>query len=119
MTGVQTCALPICGRKLPPRWHWDPRLLDRIAANADAQQQRLIDAARRVRVPTLLISGAQSDIVSDSTIEEFFACVPHAQHVRVEKATHMIVGDRNDAFTDAVRKFVEPLRDSRNGIFRS
>ena len=92
------------------RWHWDPRLLERIAADGANQQQRLLDAARRIRVPTLLISGEHSDIVSNSTIEEFQHCVPHAQHVRVARATHMIVGDRNDAFTEAVRAFIQPLR---------
>lgn len=94
------------------RWHWDPRLLDRIAADGERQQGHLLEAARRVRVPTLLISGEQSDIVSNSTIEEFQHCVPHARHVCVARATHMIVGDRNDAFTAAVREFIQPLRDA-------
>lgn len=94
------------------RWHWDPRLLDRIAADGERQQQHLLDAACRIRVPTLLISGEHSDIVSAATIKEFLHCVPHAAHVRVARATHMIVGDRNDAFTAAVRQFIQPLRDS-------
>ena len=93
------------------RWHWDPRLLDRIAADGERQQAQLLDAARAIRVPTLLISGEQSDIVSNSTIAEFMHCVPHAQHVRVARATHMIVGDRNDVFTAAVREFIQPLRE--------
>lgn len=95
------------------RWHWDPRLLDRIADDSERQQQGLLDAARRIRVPTLLISGARSDVVSDSTIAEFLACVPHAHHVRLAQATHMVVGDRNDAFAAAVRDFIEPLRQDR------
>ena len=94
------------------RWHWDPRMLDRIAADSEQQQAHLLEAARNIRVPTLLISGARSDIVSAATIEEFLACVPHAEHVSVAHATHMVVGDRNDAFTDAVRRFIEPLRSS-------
>jgi len=94
------------------RWHWDPRMLDRIAADSEQQQAHLLEAARKVRVPTLLISGARSDIVSAATIEEFLACVPHAEHVSVAHATHMVVGDRNDAFTGAVRRFIEPLRSS-------
>ena len=94
------------------RWHWDPRLLDRIAADGERQQERLLDAARRIRVPALLISGEQSDIVSNATIAEFMHCVPHARHVCVARATHMIVGDRNDAFTAAVRDFIRPLRDA-------
>jgi len=92
------------------RWHWDPRMLDRIAADSGQQQAHLLEAARNIRVPTLLISGARSDIVSAATIEEFLACVPHAEHVSVAHASHMVVGDRNDAFTDAVRQFIEPLR---------
>jgi len=92
------------------RWHWDPRLLDCMATDVERQQQSLIEAARRIRVPTLLVSGEQSDIVSNSTIAEFMQCVPHARHVCVPRATHMIVGDRNDAFTAAVRDFIQPLR---------
>ncbi|HZP65274.1 MAG TPA: alpha/beta hydrolase [Rudaea sp.] len=101
------------------RWHWDPRMLDRIAASGASQQARLVEAARRVRVPTLLVSGERSDVVSDATIEEFLHCVPHAVHVRVARATHMVVGDRNDAFTDAVRRFIEPLRDAAAAHTRS
>jgi pimeloyl-ACP methyl ester carboxylesterase len=95
------------------RWHWDPRLLDRIATDSERHQTDLLAAARKVRVPTLLISGERSDIVSAATIQEFLHCVPHAVHVRVADATHMIVGDRNDAFTAAVERFITPLRDSR------
>ena len=94
------------------RWHWDPRLLDVIPDDGARQQEHLLEAARGVRVPTLLISGERSDIVSDSTIKEFLHCVPHARHVRVARATHMVVGDRNDAFTAAVEQFITPLRDS-------
>ena len=92
------------------RWHWDPRLLDRIASDGERQQSALLEAARRIKVPTLLISGADSDVVSTETIAEFLACVPHARHVRVAQATHMVAGDRNDAFAGAVLDFIEPLK---------
>ena len=101
------------------RWHWDPRLLERVAADSESQQTRLLEAARRISVPTLLVSGEHSDIVSNSTIDEFLHCVPHAKHVRVARATHMIVGDRNDEFTDAVRQFIQPLRDNLASESRS
>lgn len=95
------------------RWHWDPRLLDTIATGSERQQARLLDAARRIRVPTLLVSGERSDVVSDDTIAEFLRCVPHAQHVRVARATHMIAGDENTAFNAAVERFIAPLRNNR------
>jgi pimeloyl-ACP methyl ester carboxylesterase len=63
-----------------------------------------------VRIPTLLISGGLSDLVSDATVEEFMALVPHARHVRIADATHMVAGDRNDAFTGAILDFLTTLR---------
>lgn len=92
------------------RWHWDPRLLQTIATDSEREQERLLDAARRIDVPTLLVSGENSDVVSDDTIAEFLRCVPHARHERVARATHMIAGDENAAFTTAVARFVAPLR---------
>lgn len=91
------------------RWHWDPRLLDYIETHSDAWQAEIADAARRIEVPTLLISGARSDVASDATIAEFLQLVPHARHARVD-ATHMIAGDANSAFTRAVADFIAPLR---------
>lgn len=35
------------------------------------------------------------------------ALVPHAEYVNVEGADHMIAGDRNDAFNDAVFDFLD------------
>ena len=99
------------------RWHWDPRLLDAIAEGFERHQERLLGAAARIDVPTLLLSGSESDVVSQTTIGEFLSLVPHAQHVVVPRATHMVVGDRNEAFTDAVLTFVRSLgarRDSLN-----
>ena len=91
------------------RWHWDPRLIDELARGSESYQPLLFDAARRIRIPTLLISGGASDVVSHDTIDEFLALVPHARHVRVADATHMIVGDDNAAFTRHVAGFLEEI----------
>jgi len=91
------------------RWHWDPRLLELVERNSDEHQRGLLDAARRIDVPTLLVSGARSDVVSAATIAEFLALVPHARHARIEQATHMVAGDANTAFARAVADFLEQL----------
>ncbi len=103
--------LLVCQENGRLRWHWDPRLLDRVANNSERYQSDLLDAARRIDVPTLLVSGERSDIVSDATIAEFLQLVPHAEHVRVARATHMVVGDENDAFSSAVLNFLQKFRD--------
>ena len=87
-------------------WHWDPRLLGPVADNADSYIPRLQAAAKRIEVPTLLLSGSRSDVVSSATIDEFLDLVPHAEHVRIEKATHMVVGDRNDEFTAEILRWL-------------
>ncbi|MBN8481177.1 MAG: alpha/beta hydrolase [Xanthomonadales bacterium] len=91
------------------RWHWDPRMLAPIAEDGERHQGDLLAAARRLRVPTLLVSGAESDVVSAATIGEFLELVPHARHVTVPRATHMVAGDANDAFLHHVDIFLRGI----------
>lgn len=91
------------------RWHWDPRLLSHINQASERYIPRLLAAAAKVQIPTLLLSGSRSDVVSQRTIEEFRSLVPHAEHVEIAEATHLVVGDRNDAFVAAILNFLERL----------
>ncbi|MCX7556922.1 alpha/beta hydrolase [Xanthomonadaceae bacterium JHOS43] len=91
------------------RWHWDPRLIDSVGRRGEEYQARLLDAAQRITVPTLLISGGRSDLVNDDHVAEFLALVPHARHVRLPEATHMVAGDDNDAFTRTILDFLVTL----------
>ena len=50
-------------------------------------------AAQRVDVPTLLVRGAQSDIVSEDGVRELLELIPHARQADVSATGHM--GDVN------------------------
>lgn len=89
------------------RWHWDPRLLGPVATQSAGYIPRLQRAAAHVQIPVLLLSGERSDVVSEHTINEFLQLVPHAEHIAIERATHMVVGDRNDAFTLEIQRFLD------------
>lgn len=91
------------------RWHWDPALLDGLVAESERYQPRLFAAAAQVKVPVLLLSGTRSDVVSSHTVDEFLRLVPHARHVAMADATHMVAGDANDAFTREIATFMETL----------
>ncbi len=91
------------------RWHWDPAMLAPIVGQGERYQARLEQAARAVAIPTLLLSGENSDVVSRRTIGDFLARVPHARHVEVAGATHMLAGDANDAFTQAIERFIDSV----------
>lgn len=91
-------------------WHWDPRLIAELAGGDAAQQQVvMVEAARQVRCPVLLVSGGRSDLVTPQSISEFMSLVPHAQHVQLPEATHMLAGDDNTAFTAAVLHYLDSL----------
>lgn len=91
------------------RWHWDPRLIDSIGRQGAQYQTRLLDATDRIDVPTLLVSGGRSELIGDAHVADFLQRVPHAQHVRLPQATHMVVGDDNDAFTRTILAFLSTL----------
>ncbi len=93
------------------RWHWDPRfVLGERRPDASQQPERLLAAARRLQIPTLLVRGRMSDVISEESVREFLAAVPHARYADVAEAGHMIAGDRNDLFTQAVCDFLQTLR---------
>ncbi len=87
-------------------WHWDRAMLEPVAEEGERYQPGLIEAASRVRIPVMLLSGGRSDVVSDATIGEFLTLVPHARHQSLPRATHMVAGDDNDAFTRAIAAFI-------------
>lgn len=90
-------------------WHWDPRLLAEFIPSTGDLQDAIEDACRQLDVPVLLVSGGRSDLVSDQTVAHFLELAPHAHHVRLPEATHMVAGDDNDAFTDALLQFITTL----------
>jgi pimeloyl-ACP methyl ester carboxylesterase len=98
------------------RWHWDPALLETVAHEGERYQPRLLEAARRIEVPVLLVSGGRSDVVSRDTIAEFMRLLPHAQHIQLPQATHMLAGDANDAFTGAIETFIRSLPEGGDSM---
>lgn len=90
-------------------WHWDPALFDSLDAAGVQAQPRLERAAAAVRVPTLLVRGAQSELVDERSVAAFNALVPHARCVDVRNARHMVAGDNNDAFSDEVLHFLREV----------
>jgi pimeloyl-ACP methyl ester carboxylesterase len=91
------------------RWHWDPRLVDELARDSERHQDDIAEATRAVRCPLLLVSGGRSDLVSARTVADFLELAPHARHVQLADATHMLAGDDNDGFTAAVLEYLAEL----------
>ena len=88
-------------------WHWDPRML---GGRGPRDADRLRRAARALTVPTLLVRGRLSDVVSPEGARDFLSLAPHAEFVDIAGADHMVAGDRNDAFNAATFDFLQRHR---------
>ena len=94
------------------RWHWDPGVLQgahSFAIDHTALETMLIEAAKAVTIPALLVRGGSSELVHEAHVREFLELVPHADYIDVADARHMVAGDSNDRFSDAVLDFVGKL----------
>ncbi|KPF73341.1 MAG: alpha/beta fold hydrolase [Blastomonas fulva] len=94
-------------------WHWDPAFIDGVMRRhaersdiSDFGRTELDEAASRLALPVHLIRGGSSDLVSPEAVAHFLELVPHAEYSDIADATHMVVGDQNDAFGDAIVEFL-------------
>ena len=87
-------------------WHWDPRFR-RNRRDLKAREERLWACSRNLDLPTLLVRGGLSDVLSEEGAAEFLELCPHAEYVNVTGAAHMVAGDRNDIFATSVIEFLQ------------
>jgi pimeloyl-ACP methyl ester carboxylesterase len=87
-------------------WHWDPAVVGDPPGDALTHLLSEKLAALPPSLPLMLISGAQSDVVDAEAVAAFRRQAPQAKVVAVSRAGHMVAGDRNDAFGDAIGAFL-------------
>ena len=93
-------------------WHWDQAFVENITRrrtisdDVTATSTELLQAASALSLPVHLVRGGSSDLVSPEGAAEFRKLVPHTQFSDIAGASHMVAGDDNDAFGDAVQQFL-------------
>lgn len=94
-------------------WHWDPEFLNfGSEPSRELGVERLVQAAARVQVPTLVMRGGESDVVSDAGAAELLQLIPGSREAAVAKAGHMIAGDDNSVFGQELLSFLADLPGS-------
>jgi pimeloyl-ACP methyl ester carboxylesterase len=96
-------------------WHWDPRVIVGRDGFGSLTLDLLPQAAKAVRIPTLLVRGLKSDVVSDAGVADLKSRIPQLEVIDVAEAGHMVTGDRNDLFNLAVSRFLEVRFPVENG----
>ena len=85
-----------------------PRFIEgRSKSNVSNYKENQVKLAKGVGVPTLLIKGALSNVLTQHEVDNFFELIPHAQFVEIKEAAHMIAGDRNDIFAESAIRFLK------------
>jgi pimeloyl-ACP methyl ester carboxylesterase len=94
------------------RWHChrDPAFITLNSREPDrGVMERAAVAARAIRLPTLLIRGAESDVVTAEGACELLSVIPGSRTVDVADAGNMVAGDDNDVFSAAVEGLFRDL----------
>src|SRR5262249_6774510 len=93
-------------------WHWDTARR-RTWGHRQRDHDRLHACADDLSVPTLLVRGGLSDVLSEAGAQSFLRQCPHAEYVNVAHAAHMVAGDRNDIFAQSVIAFLKRVTPAR------
>jgi pimeloyl-ACP methyl ester carboxylesterase len=97
-------------------WHWDPAFVRGRFGSPDETRSSLIgedrlgEAADALTIPTLLVRGRRSDLLSEDGARDFLARVPHAEYADVGGAGDTVAGERNEVFNRAILDFLDRHR---------
>jgi pimeloyl-ACP methyl ester carboxylesterase len=89
------------------RWHWDPKFVTGVRRGPEGPHESLEQRAREVDIPIHLIRGRMSELVSLDAAHAFVASLKRGSFTDVADAGHMVAGDRNDIFLEAVIGFLD------------
>ncbi len=98
-------------------WKFDRRFRDpgsNLSVGWKLSPDELWQLFRNITIPTLLVRGAESDVLSPEVAERCVHEMPAARLVTIPGAGHSVPGDNPDAFTEAVAGF---LAEVERGTF--
>ena len=85
-------------------WHWDPAVMNEI--NSNDFDQRMESASKQITAPVMLLKGALSEVVSARGVDALKQLIPHLEYLEIGGTSHMVAGDDNNAFNQAIKAFV-------------
>lgn len=90
-------------RQLPDgRWTWKYDRRFRGRRGRSMLHENLWPYVRRIKAPTLIIRGAESDVLSEAQAKRLQKAIPGCAYTVVQKAGHTVPGDNPPAFRKAV-----------------
>jgi len=99
------------------RWYfrWDIRLMDDAKLHGGGEGGLFRREAVKLTVPILVMRAEHSTMTGADQVAAFRAAVPQVQDVLIKGVGHMVSGDVNDVYADAILTFLarRPEAESR------
>lgn len=87
-------------------WKYDRALREMMRAGSRREEMDLWGPLARIACPTLVLRGAESDILSREIADKMMRALPDGTLVEIAEAGHTVPGDQPAAFAQAVRAFL-------------
>ncbi|HET9314241.1 MAG TPA: alpha/beta hydrolase [Vicinamibacteria bacterium] len=87
-------------------WKYDRALREMMRSGVRRDDMDLWGPLARIPCPTLVVRGAESDILSPEIADKMLRALPHGTLVEIPDAGHTVPGDQPAAFARAVRAFL-------------
>jgi len=95
------------------RWHWDPKFVTGVHGDRRRSEPEDFEAlCREIEIPVHLIRGRLSELVSLEAAMAFVDTLKNGAFTDVADAGHMVAGDRNDVFFEAVVGFLDRIHSA-------
>lgn len=99
-------------RELPNgKWTWkhDPNRINPTPESMRARQEEIMKEISGITCATLVLRGAQSDVLTDESAARFASALPDGRWRRVEGAGHTVQGDNPRGLVEALRPFLREI----------
>ena len=87
-------------------WQYDLEIREQRRRGTGAAAPDMMPAWRSIECPTLVVRGAETDILSLQAAQQMIEGIPNGQLVEIEKAGHMVMEDNPSDFIAAVSEFL-------------
>lgn len=89
-------------------WKFDQKRLG-ASVRSGIGPEGLWEDVRKIRCPTLIVRGGESDILAPEAAERMRAAIPNSRITVVPGAGHSVMGDNPAGFAAAVQEFLHTL----------
>ena len=87
-------------------WKYDRAIRDAVRSGRWRDPADLWPLWSAIACPTLVVRGAESDVLAPETVKRMLATNPHARLVEVDGAGHTVPGDQPAAFRRILAEFL-------------